>query len=155
MNIFKGFIIIVFTALGGIFLGIYIYKSSKISTKEVFYENNSVYLMQYGVYSNENVMKDSAVSLSDYFYYKDKDGYHVIIGVIENKNIGNKIRDSYDIKDNIYYKEVKINNMEFLQSLRQYDSLVSSLNDKTSIINAEKQILSKYEELILNNEYSY
>ena len=45
--------------------------------------------------------------------------------------------------------------MEFLQSLRQYDSLVSSLSDKTSIINAEKQILSKYEELILNNEYSY
>ncbi len=155
MNIFKGFIIIVFTVLGGIFLGTYIYKSSKISTQEVFNENNKVYLMQYGVYSTEDSMKNSTVSLSDYFYYKDKDGYHVIIGVVENKNIANKIRDSYDIKDNIYYKEVKINNMEFLQSLRQYDSLVSSLSDKTSIINAEKQILSKYEELILNNEYSY
>ena len=155
MNIFKGFIIIVFTVLGGIFLGTYIYKSSKISTQEVFNENNKVYLMQYGVYSTEDSMKNSTVSLSDYFYYKDKDGYHVIIGVVENKNIANKIRDSYDIKDNIYYKEVKINNMEFLQSLRQYYSLVSSLSDKTSIINAEKQILSKYEELILNNEYSY
>lgn len=155
MNIFKGFIIIVFTVLGGIFLGTYIYKSSKISTQEVFNENNKIYLMQYGVYSTEDNMKNSTVSLSDYFYYKDKDGYHVIIGVVENKNIANKIRDSYDIKDNIYYKEVKINNMEFLQSLRQYDSLVSSLSDKTSIINAEKQILSKYEELILNNEYSY
>lgn len=155
MNIFKGFIIIVFTVLGGIFLGTYIYKSSKISTQEVFNENNKIYLMQYGVYSTEDSMKSSTVSLSDYFYYKDKDGYHVIIGVVENKNIVNKIRDSYDIKDNIYYKEVKINNMEFLQSLRQYDSLVSSLSDKTSIINAEKQILSKYEELILNNEYSY
>lgn len=155
MNIFKGFIIIVFTVLGGIFLGTYIYKSSKISTQEVFNENNKIYLMQYGVYSTEDSMKNSTVSLSDYFYYKDKDGYHVIIGVVENKNIANKIRDSYDIKDNIYYKEVKINNMEFLQSLRQYDSLVSSLSDKTSIINAEKQILSKYEELILNNEYSY
>ena len=134
MNIFKGFIIIVFTVLGGIFLGTYIYKSSKISTQEVFNENNKVYLMQYGVYSTEDNMKNSTVSLSDYFYYKDKDGYHVIIGVVENKNIANKIRDSYDIKDNIYYKEVKINNMEFLQSLRQYDSLVSSLSDKTSLV---------------------
>lgn len=155
MNIFKGFIIVVFTVLGGVFLGTYIYKSSRISTKEVFNENNKIYLMQYGVYSTEDSMKNSTSSLSDYFYFRDKDGYHVIIGVIENKNIANKIRDSYNIRDNIYYKEVKISNMEFLQSLRQYDSLVSSLSDKTSIINAEKQILSKYEELILNNEYSY
>ena len=155
MNIFKGFIIVVFTILGGVFLGTYIYKSSRISTKEVFNENNKIYLMQYGVYSTEDSMKNSTSSLSDYFYFRDKDGYHVIIGVIENKNIANKIRDSYNIRDNIYYKEVKISNMEFLQSLRQYDSLVSSLSDKTSIINAEKQILSKYEELILNNEYSY
>ena len=150
MNTFKGFIILCFTVLAGIFLGTIIYKSSSISTKEVFMEDNKVYLLQYGVYSSNENMKKSTVDLSDYFFFKDSDGYHVIIGVVENKNIVNKIKDSYEVEGNIYLKEVKINNMEFLESLRQYDTLVSSLNDNKSIINAEKQILSKYEELILN-----
>ena len=150
MNTFKGFIILCFTVLAGIFLGTIIYKSSSISTKEVFMEDNKVYLLQYGVYSSNENMKKSTVDLSDYFFFKDNDGYHVIIGVVENKNIVNKIKDSYEVEGNIYLKEVKINNMEFLESLRQYDTLVSSLNDNKSIINAEKQILSKYEELILN-----
>ena len=150
MNTFKGFIILCFTVLAGIFLGTIIYKSSSISTKEVFMEDNKVYLLQYGVYSSNENMKKSTVDLSDYFFFKDNDGYHVIIGVVENKNIVNKIKDSYEVEGNIYLKEVKINNMEFLESLRQYDTLVSSLNDNKSIINAEKQILSTYEELILN-----
>lgn len=151
MDYFKGFIIMCFVILIGIFIGTYIYKASKLETLEVFNENNTVYLLQYGVYSSVDNMKESAKDLENYFYFKDDDGYHVIIGVVENKNISKKIGESYGLTDEIYLKEVNVNNMEFLESLRQYDTLVSSLNDKKSIINAEKQILSKYEELILNN----
>ena len=43
-------------------------------------------------------------------------------------------------------------NMEFIENLKQYDLLVESLNDNNAILSAEKQILSKYEELVLNNE---
>lgn len=154
MDLFKSFIIIMFTILVGVFIGTYIYKSSRLNSKEVFNETTNAYLLQYGVYSSPESMKDSTTDLSDYFFFKDNDGYHVIIGVVENKNISEKIKESYHIKENIYLKEVFISNMEFIESLRQYDILVSSLNDDKSIINAEKQILSKYEELILNNENS-
>lgn len=151
MKFLKYIIIVAFTILLGVFLGTYIYKASKVSTEEVSVEDN-IYLLQYGVYSSLDIMKDSTSNLSNYFYYKDDSGYHVIIGIIKNKDLSNKIRESYNIKDNIYIKEEKINNMEFIESLKQYDNLVSSLNDNQSIINAEKQILSKYEELVLNNE---
>lgn len=152
MNWFKAFIICCFTVLVGIFLGTYIYKASKIETKDVFNETSKVFLLQYGVYSSLESMKDSTSKLSDYFFFKDDKGYHAIIGVVENKKISDKIRESYDITENIYIKEVMVSNMEFIESLRQYDKLVESLTNKNEIINAEKQILSKYEELVLQNE---
>lgn len=148
----KNFIIILFTIFLGVTFGVYIYKGSKIESSSVFNETNKAYLLQYGVYTSIDSMKDNTRDLSDYFFYKDKDGYHAIIGVVENKNLSDKIRESYDITSNIYIKEVNIDNMEFIENLRQYDNLISSYKDSKSIINAEKQILSKYEELVLNNE---
>lgn len=151
MNYIKKSFLIIIPVLFGIILGKYIYNISNFNTKEVFDETYSVYLLQYGVYSNEENMKNSTSELSNYFYFKDKKGYHVIIGIVKNKNNLEKIRDSYEITSNIYLKEVKITNMEFYENLGQYDNLISKSNDKNFIINAEKQVLSKYEELVLNN----
>ena len=97
-------------------------------------------------------MEETSRELPNYFYYKDDDGYHVIIGIVYNKNNSKKIEDIYSLKDNIYLKEVNINNMEFIESLKQYENLISNSNDSNFILNAEKQVLSKYEELVLNNE---
>ena len=149
---YKNIIIIFFTIMIGVILGTYIYKSSNIETKEVFNETNKIYLLQYGVYSNEDNMEKNTKNLSDYFYFIDKDGYHVIIGIIENKNNYKKIGDSFGVSENIYLKEVNINNMEFLENLRQYENLIKDSEDNNFIKNAEKQILSKYEELVLNSE---
>ena len=146
---YKNLLILFFTILFGVLLGTYIYRSSNITTDEI---NNSFYLLQYGVYSNEENMVNNTKNLSDYFYFKDKYGYHVIIGIVENKKNFKKIGDSFGVTENIYLKEVKINNMEFIENLRQYENLVSDSNDNNFIINAEKQILSKYEELVLNSE---
>lgn len=146
----KTFIYLIIILL--IIIGIYFYRD-KNNTKEVFNEKNKIFFLQYGVYNNYDNMKNSASNLSDYFYYKDDLGYHVIIGVCENKNIINKIISAYNLKENsIYIKEVLVSNMEFLESLRQYDILVSSLSDSKSIIASEKQILNKYEELVLSSE---
>ena len=151
MNYIKKSFLIIIPVLFGIILGKYIYNISNFNTKEAFDETYSVYLLQYGVYSNEENMKNSTTELSNYSYFKDKKGYHVIIGIVKNKNNLEKIRDSYEITSNIYLKEVKITNMEFYENLGQYDNLISKSNDKNFIINAEKQVLSKYEELVLNN----
>lgn len=152
MDLIKRTFIIIVPVLFGVILGKYIYNISNFNTKEVFNENYSVYLLQYGVYSTKENMMNSASNLSNYFYYKDKKGYHVIIGIVKNKNNLDKIKDSYEITSNIYLKEVKITNMEFYENLGQYENLISKSNDKKFILNAEKQVLSKYEELVLNNE---
>ena len=52
---------------------------------------------------------------------------------------------------NIYMKRVNIDNSEFVTLLDQYDNLIKETDDKTTIFNAQKQVLSKYEELILQN----
>lgn len=155
MKYFKKLSFFLFVIALGIFSGFYIFKQyEKEKTKEVFSETNTIYLLQYGVYKDKSNMEEAGKDISDYFYYKDDDGYHIIIGITENKNLSNKIKDSYKITSNIYIKEKKISNNEFMESLRQYDNLVNSSDSDIAIINAEKQILSKYEEIILKNEQS-
>lgn len=136
----------------GIILGKYTFNQYKEETKEVMKEDNTIYLMQVGVYKNENNMKEYSRNLKNYFYFKDEKGYHVIIGITKNKKNKQKIVDSYDLLANIYMKRVNINNIEFNTLLDQYDKLIEQTTDKEIIINAQKQILSKYEELIINNE---
>lgn len=134
----------------GITIGRYIFNEYNIEAKTTMKEENSdIFLMQYGVYSSEENMLTNTKKLKNYFYYKDTDGYHVLIGITKNENLKQKIVDSYDISENIYMKRVNVNNQEFLNLLNQYDDLVSTTDDKDIIISAQKQILSKYEELIL------
>lgn len=149
----KNIKLVLIAILIGVVIGKYIfnqYKEDSINT--ISNEEKEIYLMQYGVYKNENNMTKNCENLKNYFYFQDNDGYHVIIGITKNIDLKNKIVDSYEIKENIYMKKVKINNQEFLESLNQYDLLISNTNDKNLILTSEKQILSKYEELILSNE---
>ena len=97
----------------------------------------------------ESILK--RLILKNYFYFKDNDGYHAIIGITKNENLKEKIVDSYKITENIYMKRVNIDNSEFITLLDQYDNLIKDTDDNTTIFNAQKQVLSKYEELILQN----
>lgn len=143
----------VIAVLLGIILGKYIfsqYKEDVIDTMNI--TNNQIYIMQYGVYKNEDNMKENTKDLKNYFYYTDEKGYHVIIGITTKENLKDKIVDSYNIKSNIYMKKIQLDNEEFLRLLEQYDSLIEQTTDKDIIVSAEKQILSKYEEILTDNE---
>lgn len=137
----------------GITIGKYVYDSyGKEKAKDVFkYKSENAYMLQYGVYSTEENMIDNTKNLKNYLYYKDDDGYHAIIGITKNENLKEKIVDSYAITENIYMKRVNIDNSEFITLLDQYDNLIKDTDDKITIFNAQKQVLSKYEELILLN----
>lgn len=137
----------------GVFIGKYVYNGYQNETKEAFKDmNENIYLLQYGVYSSNDSMVENAKNLKDYFYYIENNKYHVIIGVTMDKDLKDKIKKANSIDNNIYIKKVSINNDEFIESLKQYDNLIKNTEDKTTILTAEKQILSKYEELIINNE---
>lgn len=137
----------------GLLLGRYTYSQYKEENMMTIKQtNDNVYLVQVGVYKDINIMKESSKKLKYYLYYKDKKGYHVLIGITKNKNNMKKIGDSFEVLSNIYMKRVKIENQDFLELLDQYDDLINQTDNKEIIINAQKQILSKYEELVLNNE---
>ena len=137
----------------GVFIGKYVYNGYQNETKEAFKDmNENIYLLQYGVYSSNDSMVENTKNLKNYFYYIENNKYHVIIGVTMDKDLKDKIKKANSIDNSIYIKKVSINNDEFIESLKQYDNLIKNTEDKTTILTAEKQILSKYEELIINNE---
>ena len=149
MKVLKNFIIISFIIMLGIYIGFYIYrKYEKDNSKEVFSETNTIYLLQYGVYKEKDSMMEAGSNISDYFYYKDNDGYHIIIGITSIKDNLNKIKNSLNIDSDIYLKEISINNNEFIENLRQYDNLIMNTDSNNVILSTEKLILSRYEGLI-------
>lgn len=150
MKIFKNFIIILFIIMFGIYIGTYLYNSYLLRNKDKI-NTYKIYILEYGVYNSYESMEENGKNIDNYFYYSDKDGYHILLGITKNKNIITKIGESYENIANINIREDYTDNMEFIESLNQYDNLIINSN-KTEVLQAEKQILSKYEELVLNEE---
>lgn len=150
MKIFKNCIIILFIIMFGIYIGTYLYNSYLLRNKDKI-NTYKIYILEYGVYNSYESMEENGKNIDNYFYYSDKDGYHILLGITKNKNIITKIGESYENIANINIREDYTDNMEFIESLNQYDNLIINSN-KAEVIQAEKQILSKYEELVLNEE---
>ena len=145
---------IIIATIIGIIIGKYIFNQYNTKTIKTINTTTNVYLLQYGVYSDINNMKNNSKDIPNYLYFYDKDGYHVFIGITKNKKNFKKIVDSYQLSVNIYMKRVKIDNENFIELLNQYEKVISQTDDKKIILNAQKQLLSLYEELIIKNEQS-
>lgn len=136
----------------GVYLSNYIFSSYKKEVKYVNKELKEIYLYQYEAYNNKEVMLENTKVLKNYFYYKKDNLYHVIIAISQNKDLSEKLKKAYNIQSNIYVKKEKIINNEFITNLNEYDKLIKKTDDENVIINAEKQIMAKYKELILDND---
>lgn len=116
--------------------------------------NNSkkIYFIQQGVYSNQQSMKENTNKLDYYTHEKLGDKYYVYVCFtqnIDNINIIKKYFKSLDY--DIYAKELTIENEQFLNILEQYDYLLSSVENNETVRNVCKQIVTKYEELVLDD----
>ena len=151
MKIFKSIIVLLFITMFGIYIGSYLYKSYLYKSKNKNLNLIKIYLLEYGTYNSYESMEENGKDIENYFYYNDKEGYHILLGITINKNIISKIGESYENIANINIREDYIDNMEFIENLKQYDNLIINSN-KTEILQIEKQVLGKYEDLILNNE---
>lgn len=150
----KTIIYVVLAILIGVVLGKNIYEgyAKEIENIAIEAENKEVYLIQYGVYSSNDSMIENTKKLKHYFYYEEDGKFYVLIGVTSNKDLQNKIVNAYKIDSNVYMKKISTDNMVFLETLKQYDNLVENTEDTDAIINAEKHVLSKYDELILRSD---
>lgn len=150
----KTIIYVILAILIGVILGKNIYDGYAKEIENTFVEDSNVqvYLIQYGVYSSNESMLENTKNLKNYFYYEEDDKFYVLIGITSDNDLKEKIVNSYDLDADVYMKQIKTDNTTFLETLKQYDNLISSTEDKNTIITAEKQILSKYDELILRSE---
>ena len=126
----------------------------KEKVEPVFNTGEKVYFIQQGVYSSKESMETNVTDFAYYIYNIENDKYYVYIGAtMDNKNI-TKLQGFYkDMGYDIYVKEVNITDEAFLQVLNQYDILLNKTTDKPTIKAICSQVLSKYEELVIGDEY--
>lgn len=137
----------------GLFFGFLIineYKKDDIT--DVSYQKNILYFLQIGAYSSYEEMTENVNDFYNYIY-EEKDGlYYTYICLLKNEEILNKLKEFLEKEGYvIYVKEKYLNNPGFFEVLDQYELLLRETNDKDAIMTICSQIVSKYEELELND----
>ena len=146
----KKFIFPIFLAIitGGIMAYIVFSQYNTTKIKTVFNESEKVKLLQIGVYSSLKSMKESMKDIEYYIYNKDQNMYYVYVGITNNKEVLEKLKNYYSSRwYDIYVKDVIIDNEKFIQILNQYDNLLIKSNDEETLKTVSIKILKKYEEL--------
>ncbi len=126
----------------GFILGVVIYNDYKRGLDD---SNYNAYLIQIGSFKD-----DIEVDTSKYLVLEEDGIYNVYAGITTKLSNATKIKELYD-KENIYsiIKPTVINNVEFMSNLKQYDLLLSEIDNDDNIISINDVIISNYEELIL------
>ena len=116
----------------------------------VYADSFSLYFLEAGTYDSVDVMKDKMSDFNYYIYdYEDKK-IHSYIGITKSLENAKKIKDFYDSKGYIInIRENNINNNDFVSVVEQYDLLFNDASGD-AIGDICNQVLSSYEELVIN-----
>lgn len=140
--------IIIVTILISLFLASFLYFNY---TKASSYKKESeiLYFLQVAAFKKyENVTKMSKL-LSSYLVIQENDLYHIYVGITNNKKNLKKLEEIYtSTGNNIYIKEKIVQNKEFLEYIKNYDFILEETEDKETILNINKNVLKKYEEVL-------
>lgn len=137
----------------GIVLGKYFFSQYEKDIDPVFQDDEVIYVLQQGVYSTPENVKKYTTKLDYYITHHDGNYYRVYVAITHNKNNVERLEEYFLSKGNdIYVRELSTNNLEFLELIKQYDLLLASSGGDSEMLQIEKQVLSKYEELILRSE---
>lgn len=118
-------------------------------TKSVFQTTNSlkVYYLQYGVYSNEENMKKSVLSLPYYIYRIEENQYHVYIGITSKEENVKKLQEYFQSFGYVTYKkEGYIKNQNYIEQLNTLDEMLIKVTDQKTINDINQKILENYKE---------
>lgn len=117
----------------------------------VFGNSEKLYFVQYGVYSTKENMINNTTNLKYYIYNEIDDLFYVFIGITKNKTNSEKVEGYFkNLGYDIYITQYSCNNKDFLEMINYYDVLLEKTDDKDVIKEAMRQVLEKYEELVIN-----
>jgi hypothetical protein len=98
-------------------------------------------------------MERETIELENYVYNIDKDMYYVYVGITKNEQNANKIMSYYkNLGYDTILKQYDITNDNFLEEVENYDNILLSTEDTTAIASLINQILTKYEEVVINGK---
>lgn len=121
---------------------------TKISVSNI---GDTLYFIQYGVYSSLESMEENTINLQNYVYNIDEDKYYVYIGITKESENKDKIVNYYkNLGYDVLVKEYQIKNEEFVNQLMDYDNILKETTDETAIASIINQVLIKYEEVAIN-----
>ena len=107
-------------------------------------EGKKIYLLQSGAYSTyDNMVKNTLVN--NYIYYEDYDGlFKAIIGITENYDNIEKIKNTYGKE--IIISEYYSKNKELNNKIKEYDKKISKSENKEEIQSNVLEMLSLYKD---------
>ena len=107
-------------------------------------EGKKIYLLQAGAYSTyDNMVKNTLVN--NYIYYEDYDGlFKAIIGITENYDNIEKIKNTYGKE--IIISEYYSKNKELNNKIKEYDKKINISNNKEEIQKAVLEMLTLYKD---------
>lgn len=145
----KKYILTIFISLlVGFLLSNYIIKEYDSSIISVFSDKKTAYLIQQGVYSSLDSMKENTSNLSEYIYTNVDNLYYVYVGITFDIENTNKIQQIYDFETIV--KNNVITDSELIKYIEKYDLILKETNDKNTIKEIVKNVLKKYK-----GEWSY
>lgn len=145
---------VIMCILVGFFMSNFMFKQyNSDETILVSGEKEGLYFLQVGVYSSEESMKDNLKNTETYIYEKADNLYYAYVGIIKSEENLNKLKGYFEDLDYVIYSKVKnVENKAFLEVLNQYEIMLKETSDSKTIKTIANQIISKYEELVLNGQ---
>lgn len=136
-------------AVGAVFGNLFYKKYENERSLEKEYNS---YLLQLGIFDTKEDMNKELLEIDDYIVIEKNNKYYVYVGVSTNKKNATKLQEIFLDKDiNTSIKKTIISDIEFMNSLEQFDLLLDSVSSNEDIMSINEAILSSYEEMVLNS----
>lgn len=110
---------------------------------------SNVYLLQYGVYVDINVLNDNIKELEDYVLLENNDKYYVYVGAFTTYENAYRLSEIFE-EEGIYtyIKNEYITDDEFIQELSQLDNQIYTKDSQEEIKTVSKKMLDLYRNIL-------
>ncbi len=139
---------IVLTVFLGSFFGKFLYE--RYESETVMTEGETLYFLQYGVYSSEEEAKKNQENLEASLLVREDNKFYLYLGISLEKENLDKVQTYYDQEDKTtYIKALTFTDNTFINHLSQWDVLLSNASSKEELLAICKVVLADYEETVL------
>ena len=115
-----------------------------VAIMPTFKQEETLYLVQQGVYSSLTSMQENTKNIPYYVYTLDNNLYYVYIGMSLDMDNIEKIRKYYNNMETIV-KSKTITDENFINTLKMNDEVLKQTEDREVIKETINNVLKKYE----------